>query len=173
MQEIRKHLLKYLAKAEDRLLELMEQEVLRTTYKDAPGKPEWRKMVQDRLEVVNETVTDEYMEAKVGLDTNMLFVDQIKAMVVAYGSGNRAGNGPIEGGPTGRIVWDNNLDGQRPSEVDGNYLLPLEFNQRGNNFIHNATKLMRKHFDDVLDEACSSLPSSVFYGNVHVKGRSR
>lgn len=173
MREIKNHLMKHLAKAEDRLLDIMEREILNTTYKDAPGKPEWREMLRDRLEVIRETVTDEYIRAEVGLDSNMLFTDFVKAMIVAVGSGSRVGNGSIEAGPTGRIVWDDNVDGQRPSDAQGNYLLPLEFNQRGNEFVKNSIALMRKHFNDTLEEAAESLPSSVFYKNVHVKGASR
>lgn len=172
MKAVKSHLLKHLAKAEDQLLSIMEQEIMKTTHGQAPGKPEWRQMMRDRLEVVNETVTDEYIEAKVGLDTNMLFVDFVKAMIIAYGSGSRVGNGSIEAGPTGRIVWDDNVDGQKPSEAQGNWLLPDEFNQRGNHFIENAVKLMRKHFNDVLNEAAATLPSSVFYSNLHIRGGS-
>lgn len=150
----------------------MEQEVLRTTYKEAPGKPAWRKMIRESLEVVSETVTDDYMEAKVGLGSDILFTDFLKAMIVAYGSGNRVGNGSIEAGPPGRIVWDDNMDGQHPSRVEGNYLLPEEFNHTGNHFIQNAITLMRKHFKDTLDDAAASLPSSVFFNNLHVKGGS-
>ena len=173
MREIKAHLLKHLVKAEDQLLTQMEREVLQTTYKGAPGKPEWRKMIQEKLEVVEEAVTDEYMQAKVGLDTNILFTDFLKAMIVTYGSGNRVGNGSIEAGPPGRIVWDGNMDGQHPSREEGNWLLPEEFNQTGNHFVRNAVMLMRKHFKDVLDEASATLPSSIFYRNVHVKGGSR
>lgn len=173
MEEIKRHYIRHLAKAEDRLLELMEQEVLHTTHGQAPGKPEWRNMVRDKLEVIEEVVTDQYMEASVGLDANILFTDFVKAMIIAYGSGNKVGNGSIEAGPTGRTVWDDNVDGQAPSKAQGNWLLPDEFNQTGNQFIRNATKLMRKHFDDVLAEASASLPSSVFYNNVQVKGGSK
>ena len=146
---------------------------MKTTHGLAPGKPEWRELMRERLEVVNETVTDDYMEAKVGLDTNMLFTDLVKAMVITYGSGNKVGNGSIEAGPTGRMVWDDNVDGKHPSRADGNWLLPDEFNQTGNHFIENSIKLMRKHYRDVLDEASASLPSSIFYKHVHVKGGSR
>lgn len=142
--------------------------MLRTTYKGAPGKPEWREMMRDRLEVIEEVVTDEYMEAKVGLDSNMLFTDFVKAMIVAYGSGSRVFNGSIEAGPTGRIVWDDNVDGKHPSRSATNYLLPLEFNQRGNAFVKNAILLMKIFFDDILAEAADNLPSSIFYKNVHV-----
>ena len=173
MREIKNHLLKYLAKAEDQLLTIMEREILQTTHGDAPGKPQWRAMLQDRLEVINETVTDEYMEAKVGLDSNMLFTDFVKAMIITYGSGNRVGTGSIEAGPPGRIVWDDNVDGQGSSQAQGNWLLPQEFNQTGNRFIENSVKLMRKHYNDTLDEAAASLPASVFYKNVHIKGGAR
>lgn len=71
MNEIKKHIRKYLAESEDRLLEIMEREVLQTTHGQAPGKPEWRDMVRERLEVIEEVVTDNYMEAKVGLDKNI------------------------------------------------------------------------------------------------------
>ena len=116
----------------------MEREVLRTTHGDAPGKPEWRNMMREKLDVVNELVTKDYMEASVGLDMNMLYTDFVKAMIVTYGSGSKVFNGAIEAGPTGRIVWDSNVDGKHPSEAQGNWLLPDEFNQTGNQFIRNA-----------------------------------
>ena len=173
MVEIKAHLLKHLEKAEDQLLAIMEQEVMRTTHGEAPGKPEWRKRMKERQRVVSKVVTDEYIESKVGLDSNVAFEDFVKTMVVTYGSGNRVGNGSIEAGPPGRMVWDAGLDGKKPSAAEGNWLLPDEFNQTGNHFIENSIKIMRKHYSDVLDEAAASLPSSVFYKNVHVKGGSR
>ena len=129
-------------------------------------------MLRENLDVINETVTDSYMQAEVGLGSDMLFTDFLKAMIVTYGSGNKVGNGSIEAGPPGRIVWDDNMDGQQPSRAEGNYLLPDEFNHGGNRFISNSIQLMRKHFRDTLDDAAASLPSSVFYCNLHVKGGS-
>lgn len=116
----------------------MEREVLRTTHGGAPGKPEWRKDLRERIGIVSETVANGVIEAEIGVDSNMLFVDFVKAMIIAYGSGNKVGNGSIEAGPTGREVWDDNVDGKKSSTAEGNWLLPDEFNQRGNQFVDNA-----------------------------------
>lgn len=152
----------------------MQQEVIKTTYGGAPGRPEWRDTLKSRLKVVNEVVTDQYMSAEVGADySSQPLYELVRAMIIAYGSGSAVGNPPIEAGPRGRTVWDDALLSQGESEASFEGPLPKEFNQIGNHFIDNAVKLMQKHFKDTLDEASASLPSSVFYRNLHVKGGSR
>lgn len=125
--------------------------------------------MRDRLGVIRETVTSDFIEAEIGVDTNMLFTDFVKAMVIAYGSGSAAGNERIHKGPPGRMVWDDNLDGKHPSTAayTTDYM-PDEFNQTGNKFVDNAVSLMKRHYDNVLKDALASLPDSVFYGNVIV-----
>lgn len=144
----------------------MEEEVLKTTYGGAPGKTSWRDELRSSLRVIEESVTDSYMGASVGSDIKESGYRLVRAMLIAYGSGSRAGNGAIEAGPTGRIVWNSELDDQKPSQAEGNYLLPLEFNQRGNHFIQNAVILMQKFWTDTLDAAMRDMPESIFYDNI-------
>lgn len=66
-------------------------------------------------------------------------------MVVAAGSGSEAGNPPIEAGPQGRIVFNDELDRQHASQVEDQYTLPDAFNQKGNEFVANAIKRMRTY----------------------------
>lgn len=163
---IKQHLLTALRNNEQQLLSLMQKEVLETTYGDAPGKPRWRDELRDSLSILEEQITDEYMNVSVGADVQENTYKFVRAMLITYGSGSRVGNGSIEAGPTGRIVWTEDLDGQQASRAEGNYLLPLEFNQRGNKFIDNAVQLMQKFWNDTLDNAMATLPESIFCENI-------
>lgn len=172
MTQIKRHLIKTLRDAEKRLLDIMESEVLKTVYKGAPGKPEWREELKDSLRVLEEEITDEYMRADVGADVRPYTYQFVRAMLITYGGGSRAYKGKrIKAGPKGRQVWTSDLDGMQPSRAESVYFLPKEFNQKGNQFVRNAAKLMQKYFKDILDEAVMTLPSSVFFGNVHVTER--
>jgi hypothetical protein len=168
MRLIKNHLLQALRDSEKKLLDLMEAEVLRTTYKEAPGKPRWRQDLRKSLRKLEEVITDDYMCATVGADIDQDTYHFVRAMIITYGSGDKVGNKPIQAGPEGREVWTDDLDGKKSSKAKATYLLPDEFNQTGNQFISNAVKLMQKHFYDTLDEASCSLPDSVFYNNVKV-----
>ena len=136
--------------------------MVRTVHGGGPGKPSWREGVKQQLRVVEEVVTDAYLEAKVGVDTNTAFTDFIKAMLISEGAGSAAGGSPIYAGPPGRSVWNNDLSGQQPSKAKSSYPLPGAFNQPGNHFVQNAIRIMRLHFDDVLSTAMASIPSSIF-----------
>lgn len=165
---LKPYLLKALADAEDKFLELMEQEVMRTVEGGGPGKPAWRANVRDSLKVVEEMITDDYLEAKVGFDANATYTSFIKAMLISEGAGSAAGGSPIQAGPTGRAVWDNDLSGKHPSRAQTTYDLPAGFNQPGNHFVENAVRLMRVHFDDVISNAVDAIPDSVFASAVTV-----
>ena len=160
-----------LDEATEILLGIMKKEVLHIVWGDGPGKPEWRRDIASRLQTVYYKAADSFIECGVGLVPPSDLGDLAKAMVVAYGAGSAAGNAPITAGPSGRLVWDGNLDDRRESTVQTEYLLPDAFNQRGNFFIENSMKLMNKHFQDVLESASKSLPESMFYSNVVVKSR--
>lgn len=155
--------------AEDELLELMGKEVMRTVHGGGPGKPAWRSRTKEQLKVVEEQIADLYLEAKVGFDPSAAITDFIKAMIIDDGSGSAGPTGHcIVAGPPGRSVWDDNIDGQHPSEAKSQYMLPGAFNQEGNHFIDNAVKLMKKHYEDIQAGIGSSIPDSVFYSAVIV-----
>lgn len=54
MDALRPLILEAFAKAEDRLLDLMEREVMQTVHGDGPGKPQWRTRIRNGLAVVEE-----------------------------------------------------------------------------------------------------------------------
>lgn len=148
----------------------MRREVYHTTHGGAPGKPEWRKEIADNLSRVAIAVTDTSVSVDVGYSPSDK-ADEVRAMIVAAGSGSDAGNAPIHAGPTGRSVWDENMSGKHPSRAKSEYLLPVEFNQKGNQFIENAMRMMKTDFGDVTEAVFASVPDSVYYGNVVVRER--
>ena len=170
-EALRNYYLDALRAASDQLISIMQKEVLQTVWGAGPGKPEWRQMIQSKINTLYEDVTDHYLGIGVGLPDTMVYEDFIKAMVVAYGAGSAVGSPPIHAGPAGREVWDGNLDFKRPSKAETEYDLPEKFNQEGNHFVENAMRIMRKHFDDVLDSASAALPDGYFYRAVKVKPR--
>lgn len=173
LDAIKSHYIEAMQKAEDKLIQIMREEIQQTTYKDAPGKPEWRNQISDMLQEVYRDITDDSIECNVGLPPdleNQCKYMFIRAMIISEGSGSQVGGFPITAGPTGRIVWNDALDGQNSSRAKSEYSLPNEFNQQGNHFVDNAIKRMRKHFSDILKEAAHALSPSVFYDNVTVSG---
>lgn len=179
MNALRTHYINAMQKAENKLIEIMRKEIMETTYGDAPGKPEWRKEISAMLQNVYSEVTDNYIKFGVGVPDDVAFNTFVKAMIIAYGGGFTAyGNatggyssGPITAGPTGRMVWDSDMAGKKPSAAETIYEIP-QFNQEGNHFLYNSMILMKKHFEDVLAEASASIPYSLFARNVVVtKGR--
>lgn len=167
---IKDHYINALVQAEDHLLSIMKQEVLKTTYGLSPGKPEWRNELSNCLKEVYREVADNYVDIGVGVPSTDSLHNVVKYMLIAYGSGSKADDGgnPITAGPTGRLVWDDDLESQKPSESKTTYQLPDEFNQSGNHFISNSITLMEKHFNDVLANASRALENEVFYNNVVV-----
>lgn len=167
---IKDHYINALVQAEDQLLSIMKQEVIKTTYGLSPGKPEWRDELSRHLKEVYREVANNYVEIGVGVPSVDSLNSIVKYMLITYGSGSKADDGgnPITAGPTGRLVWDNELESQKPSESKTTYQLPDEFNQSGNHFISNSITLMEKHFNDVLANASRALENEVFYNNVVV-----
>lgn len=163
-------------KAEDKLISIMKKEIKKTTYGKSPGKPKWRKEISSLLQEVYREVADNYVELGVGVPNDLAFNTIVKAMIIGYGSGfmnygNATGDyssGSITAGPTGRPVWDDDMDEKHPSRAKSMYEIP-QFNQEGNHFIYNSMLLMQKHFDDVLSNASNTLRDSVFYKHVVVR----
>lgn len=160
-----------LQRAEDKLIEIMREEIQRTTNGGAPGKPSWRNEISSMLRETYRVVANGYIEAEVGVPYEVSEgngYELVRAMLIAYGGGSAAGGEPITAGPHGRSVWNENLDGKHPSRAESTYQLPSGFNQRGNNFVENAMKRMNKHFNDILKDASASIPASLFYDFVSV-----
>lgn len=92
-------------------------------------------------------------------------------MIIEVGSGTEAGNASIHAGPPGRNVWNAELSGRHPSEAKSEYDLPAEFNQKGNQFVENAVRIMQTEFGERTELTFASTPDSVYFGNVEVTKR--
>lgn len=126
------------------------------------------------LREVYRVVANEVIEVGVGLpytsyaDAGYQFV---RAMLIAYGSGDQVPGGEKIHSRPGELVWDDDLRTYHPSTALTEYDLPDAFNQEGNDFIANAMKLMRTHFTHLLENAAGSLPGGLFSGHVQTVSR--
>ena len=152
------------------LMDAMRQEVRMTVDGNTPGRSAWREHIAQNIEHVSTTIADGGISMEFGYAPKGE-ADEARAMVVAYGSGDKAEGGgtPIHAGPAGRRVWDDELSGRKSSNAKSEYNLPAEFNQRGNLFVDNALKRTKIKFGGHLETAFRSLPSAVFYRKVAVK----
>ena len=150
-----------------RLLAHMRREVMNTTHGGAPGKPDWRKEIARNLDKMAVAVTDDTVSMDFGYSPSDK-ADETRAMVVEAGSGSAAGGKRITAGPTGREVWNSELDGKHPSRAKSVYKLPAEFNQKGNKFVENAIHMMRTEFGIMAEAVFATTPDSTYYGNVKV-----
>lgn len=165
MNQIRAVLVDVLEEGTETLLDIMRDEIQRTVHGDGPGKPEWREALAADLREVYRVVADEVIEFGVGLpylnyaDAGYKFV---RAMLVAYGGGNAAPGGEKIHSRPGELVWDDDLHDHGPSQALTEYDLPDAFNQEGNDFLSNAMRLMRVHFQGLLAKAGARLPKGLF-----------
>ena len=153
-----------------KLLNHMRQEIQRTVDGGGPGKPGWRNEIASKLNKLASEVSDSAVSMDFGYSPSGK-ADLVRAMIVEAGSGSAAGNAPIHVGPTGRSVWDDDVSGQHPSRAKSEYLLPAAFNQRGNQFMENAMRIMHTSFGDITEFVFSTVPDSAYYGNVQVSKR--
>lgn len=153
-----------------KLLNHMRQEIQRTVNGGGPGKPSWRNELAANLDKLAASVTDSAVSMDFGYSPSCK-TDLVRAMIVEAGSGSAVGNAPIHAGPTGRSVWDDDVSGQHPSRAKSEYLLPEGFNQRGNQFMENAMRIMQTCFGDITEFVFSTVPDSAYYGNVQVSKR--
>lgn len=161
-----------LIKVEDRLIEILKEEVMNTVYGDGPGKPKWREELRNSIRELSRTVTDQYIELGAGapaLIGQEGIAKKVRAMIVEEGGGSAVGNPPIHRGPKGRSVWDDDITRRRPSKSNSTSLLPSEFNQPGNHFIENAVKRIQTVMVDTINEASRNLPITIFSDNLSTK----
>ncbi len=153
----------------DTLLDLMAQELHMTTHGGAPGKPAWRDEVERNLRHVATAVTEDGISMDFGYSPSNE-ADKVRAMLIAYGSGDKAEGGgtKILQGPEGRNVWNDDLTGKHPSGSTITQELPDEFNQKGNLFIGNAMRRAETEYGEMLVKAFEYLPSRVFTEKVRV-----
>ena len=168
LEEIRGHYEWCLEQLGNLLLRWMQSEVIKTVDGNGPGKPEWRENMRKKIKVISKEISDKQISVKVGIsEEDMVFTDFVRAMVVAAGSGSEAGNPPIEAGPQGRIVFNDELDRQHASQVEDQYTLPEGFNQEGNEFVANAIKRMRtyapRYVKALNRRIMESIKSNIYY----------
>lgn len=152
------------------LMAAMRQEVRMTTDGNTPGQSAWRDHIASNIQHVSTTITGTGIEMEFGYSPDSE-ADTVRAMVVAYGSGDKAEGGGtrIHAGPTGRQVWNADLSGRKSSAAQSEYDLPEAFNQRGNLFVDNAIKRTRAKFGNHLAATFRTLPSATFYRRVQVR----
>lgn len=145
------------------LMGVMRQEVRMTTDGNTPGRTAWRDHIAKNIEHISTTITATGIEMEFGYSPDNE-ADTTRAMVVAYGSGDKADGGgtPIHAGPAGRQVWNGDLSGKKSSEAQTEYDLPEAFNQQGNQFIQNAIKRTRARFGGQVENTFRTLPGAVF-----------
>lgn len=142
------------------------------THGGAPGKPGWREDIARNIGITACAITADSVSVDVGyVPTGK--ADEVRAMVVGYGSGDKAEGGgeAIHAGPTGRSVWGKDLDGKHPSRAKTMYPLPEAFNQEGNQFVSNALRRAQAQFGERVQGACAALPDVVYHGKVRVDGQ--
>lgn len=80
----------------------------------------------------------------VGLDVQEGTPDWIRALVITFGSGNRAqtdgGIGVAIWSRPGEEVWDGELSGRKTSDAVSAFPLPDAFNQDGNMWLENTVR---------------------------------
>ena len=153
-------------RAENKLIDLMKEEMQVRIYGDGPGDPyQWIPKMQNDLKVIYRQVADNYIESGVGLPYHEGTWQMVRAMIVEAGAGSAVGNPAIRTHP-GEEVWNDALNGKEISTARSEYFLPEQFNQEGNHFIENAISKMAKFFDDILNEAWIALPDEVFWNNI-------
>ena len=145
----------------------MRREAAKTTYGGAPGKPEWRREIANNLDHIATAVTGDSISMDFGYSPSGN-ADEVRAMIVAAGSGSAAGGDTIHAGPPGRSVWNDDMSGKHPSNAKSEYNLPAAFTQKGNQFVENAIRIMTKEFGMLTEIYMGSIPDPVYYGNVQV-----
>lgn len=155
---INRHIHAGMERAANRLVDVMEKEIVLTNHGDGPGRPEWRREMLHHIHIAFRKIAASEMEYGVGIVPDDLKV-LIKASIIGYGAGSAAGNAPIAAGPYGRMVFDDNLD-QKPSESHSEYFLPDGFNQPGNDWLNNSMEIIKKEFNDFIVNAWLGIPES-------------
>ena len=170
MAELRNEAKQALTEEGERLIQHMRREVGRTTHGGAPGKPDWRSEIAENIQHTATAMTEDSVSMDFGYSPSDK-ADQVRAMIVESGSGSAVGNAPIHAGPTGRNVWDENMSGKHPSRAKSEYDLPAAFNQKGNQFVENALRMMQTEFGQMTEMTFATTPDSTYYNRVEVKKR--
>jgi len=153
VKKIQGYLLVELVAAEPKFIDLMQQEIRESKHGDGPGKPDWRDETAAAVKAIYDTIGNTYIEMSIGPDLQANSFEAIRAMVVEAGAGSAVGNPPIQAGPFGRTVFNDDLDGVIASQVKVPYLLPTTYNQEGNHFVSDTIKRAESYLKNVFDQA--------------------
>ena len=166
MRDIIPYLKQALDAAEEQLIEFMQEAIDETST--APKN--WREQLKNDLHHVSDEVLNNQIKYSTGVDYAEGTGAWMRAMVIAYGMGILGLNGNvIMAGPKGRMVWDGELETRIPSQVENEHEIPDSWYHSGGWFIHNAISEMRSLYRDIIEDALSSMPNTVFSKNIQVK----
>lgn len=143
----------------------MKEQVQQINHGAGHGAPEWSEMVQNSIKRIYRNATADYIESTIGIMYREGSKVTAAASIYEFGVGDKATprSQPVQTRP-GEKVWKDDLS-RGISNAESWYYID-QFNQEGSFYIENATKLMAKYFDDILSEACDTLPDSIFYNNI-------
>ena len=141
-----KHAREALRKASERLLEIMQKNVVRSLY-GGPLSSEWRQEVADALTIALGRGNQYVLRQGVVLPDDDLI--QLKAWLINYGVGSAHGGEPVHAGPKGRSVLDEDM---LPTEsISREHAMPDRYNQTRNDWIEMSYDQMEHEFLGILE----------------------
>lgn len=147
------------------LINYMRSEVDKTsTY---PAK--WASMVKADIKRFALEKTEKGIKLKVGLDYDVGSYQWLRALVIAYGMGEKSSvfPHPIFRRP-GEQVWDNDLSGMHTSIARNGGELPSSWYHAGSGFIANAMDTLAAVWQDFVDLAIKLVPANAIVSNLIV-----
>lgn len=171
MNRLRPALIPAIEAAADKYIDKMRKHVsektaIGKTGKGAPGAPEWRSDVGNDLKRLNLNMFVDAIEIEVGVDYHEEAM-QKRVEVINTGSGNKAGGAPMQYGPQGRSVWNDDLSGRTTSRTTRTGDMPDGFNNTGNQFAQKATDEMEKEKEQIVQHALRHLSPTLLEGVIH------
>ena len=173
MNRLRPALIPAIEAAADQYIKKMGQHAKETTAigrtgQGAPGAPEWRSDVGNDLKRLSLNIDVGGIEVEVGVDYHEEAL-QKRVEVINTGSGSAAGGSPMQYGPRGRKVWNDDLsgrvDGGSKTTRTGN--MPAGFNNTGNQFAQKATDEMENEKEQIIQHALRHLSPTLLEGVIH------
>ena len=162
LTDIRRYVKQAMDKIEERYIEEMLTELELADPHEI--RYDWLEETKDAIRHLSEDITEDYMEYVVGAfeGDNQSPNDYawMRSMVVTYGMGSGAGGVPVYAGPRGRLVYNENLTGMKPSDRDYE-LLPKSWNHPGTHFIDNATANLQPLVHDIAQAIIDLIPADI------------
>jgi len=154
---------------EKRYLEIMSDKIMKFEHTQYYFKT----VVSNELKHIEEILTDGVLTYIAGFDAASAdHFDLMKAYVIAFGMGSLGKTGkPIHAGPQGRMVYDDMLSGQHPSEIPGEgWFMPDSWNHPGMDFVTatNNDPLVQTEFIKTFEMVCKNLPLNIVSKHIKV-----